>query len=371
MKHILNCLLAFIALPMTLFAQNMTISNCKVMLNGQVHLVLYNAGLNNNGSITGNGIVQFAGSQAAVITGTNVVRFNKLVVNKSQGGFVSLQNDVAIKDTIVMSSGNLLLNGRTLNLGSSGIIKGERNQSYITGTAGGRILLTTNIKTAVNAFNPGRIGIEFTSASPIGNLTIERTHTPQLLPDGFESISRSFFINGSNYGLNASVRFFYLDEELGGANETSLVLWRDSDVSNSWTPAGNDGNDTALNWVMKDQLDHITRFTLAGSGSSMFQPDPLKALRITGKPAVKPSLVYALQAYPNPTSGKFVLIVQSKIKQNIVLNLSSETGRLLLKRTIHAEAGMNVIPWNLHGYAAGVYLVWDNAGMIKIRIVKQ
>ncbi len=88
-------------------------------------------------------------------------------------------------------------------------------------------------------------------------------------------------------------------------------------------------------------------------------------------PVTRPIFISSLQAYPNPTTGKFTISFYSKGKKNIVWNLSTEEGRILFRKTAYAEIGMNKVHWNIGGYAAGVYVVWDNSGAIKIRIAKQ
>ena len=113
-----GCLrLVLMVLPAGVAAQDMKISGCHVILNGPVHLVLHNAGLNNNGIFSNaNGTVTFTGEQSSNISGTHPTAFNNIVINKTAMQDVVLQHDVVIPGTITMSNGKLQLNNRTLIL---------------------------------------------------------------------------------------------------------------------------------------------------------------------------------------------------------------------------------------------------------------
>lgn len=203
--------LAFLMLPVGLAAQNLKINGCYVILNGPVHLVLHNAGLNNNGSLySASGKVWFTGDQPSVIGGTSPTGFREVVISKSTGA-VTLQKDIQVPGSITMNSGKLLLNNHTLDLGSSGSIIGESNQSYITGFTGGRVLTTKKLVSAAIGLNPGNIGVALTSSVPLGNVTIERKHIQEPLFGGLLSINRSFVITSNvTGGLDVTLRFFIL-----------------------------------------------------------------------------------------------------------------------------------------------------------------
>jgi len=88
----------------------------------------------------------------------------------------------------------------------------------------------------------------------MGSVTIIRSHVPLISGNGEQSIQRSFNITSSNFfnaGFNATLRFFYLDNELNGAAENDLQLWAIFSEStfaggNSFAPIGKDANDRLL-----------------------------------------------------------------------------------------------------------------------------
>jgi Secretion system C-terminal sorting domain len=363
--------LLFVVLPVELTAQNMRINGCQVIMNGPVQLVLHNAGLINNGYFTRvDGAIRFTGSQTVIIAGGNAFTLGNVVIGKSPGNMVELQQDIFVTGNLSMKGGNLLLNNRTLNLGSLGSIVGEGSQSYITGTNGGRVLVSRNVQTIPIALNPGNIGVELTSTTKPGLLVIERKHESEVLTNGNISVHRSFTITGnSQFPFNATLRFYYLDEELNNNNEADLTIWTNSDVGNFLTPIGKDGSDVAANWVEKNQLTRWGYFTLAAPGGST------ELLR-RGKNfersiAAARLMMTSIQVYPNPATDQFKLVFSSGEKKDAVLSLYDQSGKLLQQKKIRCQEGINNVLWSLRNYVAGIYLVTDDTGTINVRVVKQ
>jgi len=361
--------LAVAMLPPGLAAQDMRINGCYFIMNGQVQLVLHNAGINNNGSfIAGNGTVLFTGNQSSPIAGRDTTVFNNVVISKPAAQ-VELQQDIAVHNTVDMKNGRLLLNNHMLDLGTTGSIKGEDNQTYITGTSGGRVRVAKNATTAPNALNPGNIGIELTSGSAPGNLVIERKHVQETLYGGIQSIHRSFTITGLKTPVNGpmdiQLRFYYLDHELAGTDESTLNLWTGSDITNGWTQLGNDGINTTMNWVVKTGLEKLGKFTLAGDAGSSSSSN--KGYR----PVLTPTILSRPKVLPNPTGGKFTLVFYSNVSAAIQLKLYSRQGQLLQQRSVQASTGINTVQWDISAYGAGTYIITDNTGAIKMKAVKQ
>jgi hypothetical protein len=81
----------------------------------------------------------------------------------------------------------------------------------------------------------------------MGVLQILRSHQPKANPGNAAatSIQRSYLIMpDNNTGLNATLRFYYLDAELNGKNENTLTLWRSTDGIH-WVLAGVDNRNTS------------------------------------------------------------------------------------------------------------------------------
>lgn len=362
--------LAIILLPVGLSAQGLYNKGASLILNGPVQLVLHNASFINEGFLkAGNSTVAFTGSEAVHIAGSTTFPFHRVIIRKSPGTTLQLQQDITVNNTITMDGGMLLLNKQTLFLGSSGSIVGESSLSHITAPQGGRIFLTRKVTSPLSAFNPGNIGVELTTAVAPGLIAIERRHLQETLINGIQSIQRSFNISiEKNTGQDAILRFFYLDAELAGKDETGLALWRGSDISHSWTLLGSNGNDPLDNHVVFEGIDRWGQFTLAEADGLMITNN---ASRKTPSLAGSSARVN-VQVYPNPVRNIFRLKLYSNEEKMGVISLYDQAGHLLEQKKIHCRTGINNIPWDLGNYAAGMYyLVFETMGQKRIKIIKQ
>jgi hypothetical protein len=353
-------------LPAATSAQGIRITNgSRITMIGPVKLVLHNAGLDNEALFDpGNsGILLFTGSQDVAIAGSSLFALQNVIINKSGGAVVNLKQDVLLNGTLAMKSGNLLLNKQTLHLVSAGSIEGESNHSHITGDTAGRIVTLRTISTPLIAFNPGNIGVELTSAVAPGPVFIERKHVPFTLPGGLQSIRRSFNISAfNNTTPNATLRFYYLDTELGTQNEDDLIVWSIPDIGFNWAPLGKDNNDAGGNWVEKTGVGRWGWFTLAGPGNAFMRSRPAQPQQENNIAAEE------VFTYPNPTQDLVTMKLVSRQEKNILLALYDQAGRLLQQKNIRCRIGMNTITWNISDYAAGIYYI--ASGDIKGRSVK-
>ncbi len=88
----------------------------------------------------------------------------------------------------------------------------------------------------VNGSQPGGLGLELTSAGPIGPLELVRGHLPFTLGNGDESIARWFkFEEGTPAGLSQLVLHFD-STELNGLFPADLRLHDSEDPSSFWVP---------------------------------------------------------------------------------------------------------------------------------------
>lgn len=237
-----------------------------VVVSGSPYLVLKDCDLSQNGTFTaGIGTVKFTGSSSnSTISGANI-NFNNLTVDEATADVV-LNTNIGVMGNVNMVSRNIELNNNNLDLGSSGMIMGEGNSSYITGYTGGYVMRTDNLNAPVAA-NPGNIGVEVTSAGNLGSTLVRRGHLQQTGTTNGIGIARYFDIipTTTNAGLNATLDFHYLDHELIGINEVDLVMSARDVPMGYWHLLGVDALNLPGNVLTKNSIDTMGRFTLSSS----------------------------------------------------------------------------------------------------------
>ncbi|MES1159392.1 MAG: hypothetical protein ABUM51_01420, partial [Bacteroidota bacterium] len=214
----------------------------------------------------------------------------------------------------------------------------ENNSSYITGINGGTIKKTA-VLNAPQAVNPGNIGVELTSQAWLGFTVITRGHVQQSNTSGGSGIQRYFDITPEDNGnLQATLRFFYLDNELAGKGKSYLTVFASPEGRNDWASSGKDKSDLLANWVVKNNINELHRFTLAIP----------KDGKTNGQTA-------SWQLFPNPSTGAFRTTLVSRTAKRRVINLYDQKGHLIESKTIDCQAGINTIEWNTYHLAAGSY----------------
>jgi hypothetical protein len=367
-----------VLLPASLSAQGMYISpGAQLVMNGEAHLVLNNAGFTNNGTFAGgNSTFWFEGNNPAFpgfIGGSTTSSFYNMVIHKP-GSNVQLHQGITVSGVLSMYSGNLLLNTNSLYLISPGIIMNESDESYITSNNGGYILVVRTLKAPPVKLNPGNIGIELTSTVNPGSVIIIRRHEPQTLPNGSQSIKRYYTITTtSSQLLNATIRFHYLDAELAGNHEAALKLFKGSDISSGWLLSGQNGLDTVNNILTKRGIDRLTRFTLGDTGNIqpilVTNPVARQAITSTDPPE---NISDKMLLYPVPVHDQVTLVVTSDRQQPCEYFLFNGSGHLLQRKKVYLLTGTTNITWNMSSYPAGVYYLSSDNPMVKrMKIIKQ
>ena len=273
----LEKLLIFIALVIACLlntrradAQLTITSGAQLVVSGNLQLTLSNTDLVNNGSLSpGSGTISFTGSSSSSIGGTQANHFYILRVNKSGGGKLVLLDSVSIGQQINFTSGLLDLNGFDVDLGSTGSLNGEKESSHIVGANGGTVIFNTTLN-APSSANPGNLGLLITSTQNLGNTVIRRGHRAQVNnPGPGNSILRYFdILPANNTALNATLRFPYLQEELNGLDEDSLILW-EKQAAQGWSRLGTDSHDTGANYVEKTAIPSFALFTLSSTSTPL------------------------------------------------------------------------------------------------------
>ncbi len=124
--------------------------------------------------------------------------------------------------------------------------------------------------------NPGNLGAEITTGEDLGLTTIERKHEV-INSNGNQGIARQYIISpANNQGLNATLRFHYLDSELNDIPENELELWRNDGTV--WENMGASNRNTAGNYV---ELTGINAFS-AWTATNAANPLPIELTDFNG-----------------------------------------------------------------------------------------
>lgn len=237
---------------------------------GNEQVTFYNISLVNNGTFAaGNSNIIFSGTANSSISGSQPVQFYRLEINRQVGNSVVLQRDISVIDRIIFTQGFLSLGNFDVDLGTTGFLQNENENSRVTGTGDGRVIFTTTLNAPAGA-NPANLGAIISSAQNLGSTTIRRGHDVQTnASGGGSSIRRHYDIlptNASN--LNATLRMQYFDGELNSLDENALVFFKSDDGTN-WVPQGFSSRNTGTNWVEKTGINTFRSWTLSAAGNAL------------------------------------------------------------------------------------------------------
>lgn len=239
----------------------------------QLHLVVNDGGVINDGTVDlGNAttvqMVGNAGTNASSIGGLGTTNVQNLTIDKATND-VAMSSNIAVAGDLTFVSGNLLLNGFTLDLLNSGNLINETDLANASGQNDGEIKRQINLN-APNNVNPGNIGFELSSTVNMGNLTVWRRYEQFSVTPSEQTINRYFDVVADNgTGLNASVKVYYFVEDLNGANENDLYLWNTLDNGATWNFLGRDALNTSQQYVQKDGVQNIGRISVTTVNSPL------------------------------------------------------------------------------------------------------
>lgn len=238
-------------------------SGAEVKLTGGVVITLENMHLDNDGTISlaaGDGSFHFSGNTTTSILGGTLPMFDAMAIAKTGSAQLTLQRNIGVVSAINFTSGLFNLNNNNIFLQPTALLNGESETSRITGTNGG-VVEITRMLSAPASENPGNLGAFFSSTQNFGSTVIRRGHTAHTISIR-NSVNRYFDITPTNNtALNATLRFQYLDAELNGLDENSILLWKSTDNIN-WSSIGFDSRNTTTNYVEKTGLTGFSRWTL-------------------------------------------------------------------------------------------------------------
>jgi Secretion system C-terminal sorting domain len=267
MKKIILILLAAIC-SMQLFAQNtfQVPSGTTLKLTGGAYIVLRDINLVNNSTLvqaSGNGNIKFIGNTDVTFSGSGTTTIDHLLLAKGAASKINLQTNIAVVSGIDFSGGLLNLGTSIINLGTTALLSNESETSNAYSLSTGYIQSTATLN-APSSANPGSLGAIITSASNLGSTVIRRSFLAANNSYGNgSSILRKYIITPTNNtSLNATFRFQYLDAELNGLAEGSLVSWKSPDNTH-WTAQGFTTRNTTTNYVELTGITDFSSWTLS------------------------------------------------------------------------------------------------------------
>lgn len=216
----------------------------------------------------GSSSIRFTGNVNSSIVGNILPLFDMIDVFKSGGAELQLQRGINIRTGINFFSGMLNLNGNTIFLTTNALLFGEHPGSHIIGNSGyveGSMILNAPVSQ-----NPGNLGAIISSGQNPGLVIVRRGHQSQTNAAGSgNSILRYYDISSANNtSLNATLRFHYMDDELNGLAENTLILWK-STGGNHWTNEGFTSRDVGVNYVEKTGIPSFSRWTLSSPNNAL------------------------------------------------------------------------------------------------------
>lgn len=233
--------------------------------------------LTNTGIVTSSlgGTLRMGGTVQQTIP-ASISNLTRLVIDNPAN--VLMGGDLNVSDFVNFMNGDLLLNGRVLNLGTTGTINNETEANHIKGNTGSVLASRTGTNFLGTGLNVANLGAKITTAAAVTGITIRRGHTQRT--DGTDKgIFRYYVItpSGATTNLDATLDFSYFQEELDGIPESSLVLFRWSGTE--WENKNYFSRNTTDNFITLNNIPQFSEWT-AGNSSA---PLPVQLLTFKGQ----------------------------------------------------------------------------------------
>ncbi len=199
---------------------------------------------------------------SAQVTGSGLTSsVNNLTINNPVG--VYLTNDVTINGSLNFTSGKLFTGtDKTVTLGSSGRINGEKSGSYLVG----KLNATKTVGT--DSTDLGGAGVFINSGTDnLGDVTVQRISGTDgmVTVNGKTSINRKWIISSTNPPVNGRrLTFNWISDDDNGKNLSSMQIWKSADGTN-WNNAGNLQNAVSRNVTINTNT--FSHWTVSDSSS--------------------------------------------------------------------------------------------------------
>jgi hypothetical protein len=207
-----------------------------------------------------NNTFRFTGTTNSAIGGNSQPYVYAVSLAKTSPAKLFLTTELFVAKRINFQTGLLDLNAQYIALDETALLTNESETSRIYGSLAGGVQIFVPLNGPVNA-NPGNLGLQLTSPTSLGNVTITRGHVPMYVNFTGYGVARYYDLSpAANVDSNTTLRFNYFDAELNGLPEDSLSLWEAQDAT--FSPIGFTARNTTLNYVEKHGLSQPGRFTL-------------------------------------------------------------------------------------------------------------
>lgn len=219
--------------------------------------------VNNGVFVAGSGTVVLNGSGDQTIANTDGA-FNNLFVEKSAGN-LQLLDSINVADTLKLTNGDLDLNGKVADLGTSGILQ-ETSGNTVKGDSG-YIVATRALNNPMSEDVAG-LGAMITSSANLGNTEVRRGHAVQS-GNNNTGIARYYDIfPANNSSLDATLMIHYDDSELSSLTEGKLSLYSSADSGANWHHEAG-ALDTISNTITQTGFETLHRWTAADSAAPL------------------------------------------------------------------------------------------------------
>jgi hypothetical protein len=202
--------------------------------------------------------VTFDGVALQTIGGTTATTFNNLTNGNAAG--ISMANDNTVNGALALTAGDISVQAtKTLTQPAAGTSSGtfdvngrvQRN-GFVSGGAALSFGNPFNTIQVTAGTAPANIVVDLTRAAPSG---------PQAFPN---AVQRTYTITPSAGGFTGTLRLHYLDSELNGNTEASLILRRFNGTG--WAPVSPSSSDTTNNWLEKTGVTTFSPWTMSSAG---------------------------------------------------------------------------------------------------------
>jgi hypothetical protein len=197
-------------------------------MNGSEHLVLQDASLTNNGTITANnGTVVLAGtSNNSSLNGTSAINLYNLTINKPSNN-ATLSRNLIVNNNLTISSGKLELGNFDLRMGDAASFSGINKDRYIQTNGIG--VLKRKVGNSWTPFPVGKANFNPARLKNSGTVDIFSIR-----------VIDKFYMNGTSGSIvntNVVPKTWLIDEQIpGGSNVSMRLIWRPSHSAGGFDP---------------------------------------------------------------------------------------------------------------------------------------
>ncbi|TAH23023.1 MAG: gliding motility-associated C-terminal domain-containing protein [Cytophagales bacterium] len=171
------------------------------------------------------------------VAGTNLLSFWDLFVGtpfvSPTGQKVGLNQNIAVRNQLnLVGLGYINLNGKFIDLGTTGSLVGENSNNRIREEAKGGYIQATR---RTNPFNIAGLGLSLQSDNNLGEITVRRGHDLFVGVIG-NSMKRYFDVTASNaITPTTKLLFQYFNEEISQTPKAAFALSNSQDEGKTWT----------------------------------------------------------------------------------------------------------------------------------------